>query len=423
VDNGAAIVNAVVMGITEAGRFESSLQYALKQEHISKEAFAFGMQRINEAAKFNLTVLTASEQSPEVQDEEQPFEVISLENVESQETKWLWKPFFPQGKLTAIEADPGTGKTYFCLSLAAIVSRGGKFYGEPEGTMHEPGNVIYQTAEDGIADTIKPRLESIEPKADFSRIFVINEEKQGLTLSDSRIERTLEIYRPKLFIIDPLQAYIGAHVDMFRPNEVRPIMANIGRLAEKYECTFLFIMHMNKNSQGGQAMYRALGTIDLPAVFRSMLYMGRNPQNKEQRILCHIKSSLAAPGKSLAFEIDPQHGGILFDGESDLDYETITAPQHTRNKPAVFLTDAMDKLGEEMQDGYITVRNAEDFAKQYDISQRTLYNAKKELGLISVSIGQPPKRSTFWVSPEIDVKQFKEAHKNTYEADTSPFAS
>ena len=51
----------------------------------------------------------------------------------------------------------------------------------------EPFNVIYQTAEDGLGDTVKPRL--IEAGADLDRVLVIDDSEVQLTLSDERIEK------------------------------------------------------------------------------------------------------------------------------------------------------------------------------------------------------------------------------------------
>ena len=338
-------------------------------------------------------------------------QLVPLSGVTAQSVDWLWKPYIPLGKITLIEADPGTGKTYLCLALASVVSNGGHFYMESDGITREPGKVIYQTAEDGIADTIVPRLQSFIPPPNLENIITIDDREKGLDFMDSRIESALQAVRPKLFVIDPLQAYLGAKVDMHRANQVRPVMAHIAQLAEKYGCAFVMIMHMNKNALGEQAMYRGLGSIDIPAVARSMMFLGRNPQNKEERVLCHIKSSLAAPGPSLTFNISPDFGGVVFTGTTDLDYSAITSPQKGRDKPAPTLTDAMDALSGLLgEDGFATVQQVETLQKASGISQRTMYSAKSELALHSVSIGKPPHRTTYWTDPDLDIAKFKFDH-------------
>ena len=92
----------------------------------------------------------------------------------------------------------------------------------------EPFNVIYQTAEDGKGDTIKPRL--IEAGADLSRVMVIDDTEEALTLSDDRIEKAVRQNHVRLVIIDPVQAFIGADVDMNRANEVRPVFRREDRM-------------------------------------------------------------------------------------------------------------------------------------------------------------------------------------------------
>jgi len=338
-------------------------------------------------------------------------EIINLSEITAQSVEWLWKPYIPLGKITLLEADPGTGKTYLCLALASVVSSGGRFYLESSDAIRQPAKVIYQTAEDGIADTIVPRLQGMISPPNLQNISTIDDRENGLTFLDERIEAALKITKPKLFVLDPLQAYLGAKVDMHRANEVRPVMAHIAGLAEKYNCAFVMIMHMNKNALGEQAMYRGLGSIDIPAVARSMLFLGRNPQNKEERVLCHIKSSLAAPGSSLTFNISPEFGGVVFTGTTDLDYKAITSPQPTRNKPAVTLTEAMDALGGLLgEDGFATVEQVETLKNAAGFSQGTLYKAKSELALRSVSIGKPPHRKTYWIDPDLDIVKFKFDH-------------
>lgn len=344
------------------------------------------------------------------QDLEKP-QILTLSNVTAQRVDWLWKPYIPLGKITLLEADPGTGKTYLCLALASVVSSGEHFYMEPKELTKQPAKVIYQTAEDGIADTIVPRLQGMIPSPNLQNISTIDDREKGLTFLDERIESALKITKPKLFVLDPLQAYLGAKVDMHRANEVRPVMAHIAGLAEKYNCAFVMIMHMNKNALGEQAMYRGLGSIDIPAVARSMLFLGRNPQNKEERVLCHIKSSLAAPGPSLTFNISPEFGGVVFTGTTNLDYKAITSPQPTRNKPAITLTEAINALGGLLgEDGFATIEQIETLKNAAGISKSTMYNAKSELALHSVSIGQPPHRKTYWVDPDLDIAKFKFDH-------------
>ena len=94
----------------------------------------------------------------------------------------------------------------------------------------EPFNIIYQTAEDGLGDTVKPRL--MEADADLERVLVIDDRDTPLTLADERIARAIRENNARLVIIDPMQAFLGADVDMNRANEVRPIFRSLGDIAQ-----------------------------------------------------------------------------------------------------------------------------------------------------------------------------------------------
>lgn len=334
-------------------------------------------------------------------------QIITLDDVEIKKSDWLWYPYIPLGKITLLSADPGTGKTFFCLYLAAKTSTGGVFFGDT--TERAPANVLYQTAEDGISDTIKPRLVPMNP--DFSRIGLIDEREQGLSLSDKRIENTIREFKPKLMIFDPLQAYLGADVDMHRANEVRPILAQISRLAEEYKCSVVLVMHMSKMSQS-KALYRGLGSIDIPAVARSMLIMGKHPENADRRILCHEKSSLAMHGESIEFSINPEHGGVVFHGFSPFSADDIlNVKKGERDKPCVTLNEAVAVLGELMGDDQAAkLDDIKELQKQYGFSQPTLYRAKDELGLKTTSIGFGENKTAWWLGPDVDVEQFRRIH-------------
>ena len=141
--------------------------------------------------------------------------MIRMSEVESQEVKWLWYPFIPYGKLTIIQGDPGDGKTTLVLNIAAKLSKGESL--DRDMNVREPVNVIYQTAEDGLADTVKPRLELAG--ADCEKILVIDESDKSLSMADERLEEALAKTGAKVLILDPIQAYLGGGMDINRANE------------------------------------------------------------------------------------------------------------------------------------------------------------------------------------------------------------
>ena len=112
--------------------------------------------------------------------------------VQSTDVRWLWYPFIAIGKITLLQGDPGDGKSSMMMNLIAELSTGGK---TPDGCkIGAPQKVIYQCSEDGVSDTIKPRLERCG--ADCGKIAFINEEVyNGLTLDDERIRQAIIEFR------------------------------------------------------------------------------------------------------------------------------------------------------------------------------------------------------------------------------------
>lgn len=192
--------------------------------------------------------------------------LIHMEDVVSKEVEWLWYPYIPYGKITIVEGDPREGKTTLVLKLAAALSRGLPLPCDDDRE-REPIHIIYQTAEDGIDDTIKPRLEKVG--ADCSMIRVIDETEKELSMTDDRLEQAIVETGARMVILDPIQAYIGAKVDMHRANEIRPVLKHLGMIAEKYNCAIVLIGHMNK-AAGSKSTYRGLGSIDIQATAKGV---------------------------------------------------------------------------------------------------------------------------------------------------------
>ena len=162
--------------------------------------------------------------------------LLKMSDIQVREVDWLWYPYIPFGKLTIIHGDPGEGKTTFALRLAAACSTGTPL---PNMDTIAPITVIYQSAEDGLDDTIKPRL--IEAGADQERIINICEEEKSLHMLDERIEKAIVQCGAKMLILDPMQGYLGERVDMNRANEVRTIMKSIGQVAQRTGCAVVLV--------------------------------------------------------------------------------------------------------------------------------------------------------------------------------------
>ena len=265
--------------------------------------------------------------------------IIVMDTIEREEIKWLWKPYIPYGKITIVQGDPGEGKTSLILKLASELSLG-RCFGEDE--LREPINIIYQTAEDGLADTVKPRLE--DSGADCKRIMVIDDSEDSLSMNDVRIEAAIRTTGAKLLILDPLQAYLGDKVDMNRANETRDITKRLGTIAEKTGCAVVLIGHMNKGS-GAKAAYRGIGSIDFLAIARCVLLVARVPENPNIRALAQIKNNLEKEGSTVAFEI--KDNVFNWVGEYDISIEELLSGFSQGNKSLKAESFLKDLLTEE----------------------------------------------------------------------------
>ncbi len=318
-------------------------------------------------------------------------QVIKMSEIQSQEVSWLWYPFIPYGKLTIIQGDPGDGKITFVLNIAAKLSRGEGL--DSEMKLSEPVNVIYQSAEDGLADTVKPRLELAG--ADCERILVIDEKEKSLSMVDERLEKAIVQTKARMLILDPIQAYLGGGMNMNRANEARDMTKKLGALAEKYQCAIVLIGHMNK-AAGNKAVYRGMGSIDFFAVARSVLLVGRVEGEPNIRAVVQIKNNLAAFGHPKAFALSEDSFQWLGDYEITAD-EVLGGIAPKANK----MEQAKHMLRElALTSNAVLSKEIFDMADEQGISKRTLENAKKELGIRAKKINN----SWYWeldkVKPE-----------------------
>ena len=305
---------------------------------------------------------------------ENQLNLIRMSDVELQPVDWLWYPFIPFGKITMIQGDPGEGKTTLALRLAAACSLGKPF---PGMESRAPMTVLYQTAEDGLGDTIKPRL--MDAGADEDKIFCIDESERSLSLLDERLESAIRQTGARLMILDPVQGYVGEKIDMNRANEIRSVMKKVSSVAEKTGCAIVLVGHLNKTG-GANSSYRGLGSIDFRAAARSVLLVGRLKKEPTVRVIVHDKSSLAPEGKSVAFSLGGENGFRWLDG-----YDGITAEELLCGFSPETKTAAAEEMIRSMLAGGDDVAADEIFrtAVNRGISRRTVNEAKKNIHGIS----------------------------------------
>lgn len=288
---------------------------------------------------------------------------------------WLWYPYIPYGKLTIIQGDPGQGKSTLALNLAAIVSTGSNI-----PLTHTPINkntVVYQNSEDGIEDTICPRLKSYG--ADLDKIAYIDETDIILAMDDERLDQVLEETGARLMILDPIQAYFKENTDMNRASGIRPIMNKLAKLALKHNCAIILIGHLSK-AKGMNELYRGLGSIDITASARSVLLVSTMKENPKERIMAHIKSNLAPLGNSVVFRINSKEP-IEWVRNSKL-----TAEQIVEAVPDVLhkIDRAKILIMEMLEDGEKPSAYIINECVKNGISERTIKTAKAKLNLYTI---------------------------------------
>ncbi len=237
--------------------------------------------------------------------------VGSLADVEPEQVRWLWPGRIPLGKLTMLDGDPGLGKSLVTLDLAARVSTGSPMPGETERMTLAA--VVILTAEDGLGDTVRPRLDALG--ANVSMIHAVVGVKvesggeQGVTfpVDLDALQATVLQLDAKLVIIDPFMAFIGDGVNTRIDHDVRRLLAPLARLAEATGAAVVVIRHLNKSSMGS-ALYRGGGSIAFIGAARAGLLIARDPEDEQRRVLATTKMNLAREPPSLGFTIENASG-------------------------------------------------------------------------------------------------------------------
>jgi hypothetical protein len=305
--------------------------------------------------------------------------------VEAKEVDWLWKPYLANGMLAMLSGDPGAGKTYIALAIAASITAGRV---PCTGEHREPADVLYLSEENSPEHVLRPRFDSLG--GDPSRFHILRgsvtgngkrTERGGVRLSDVQLlSDALQRTNARLVIVDPIQSYLGAEVDAHRSNETRPVMDGLSRLAEEFDCCILLVRHLSK-AQTGKAIHRGLGSIDLSGAVRTELLVGCSPDEPAQRALVQVKSNLGQFGPSLGYVIEAD-GTFRWTGESQLTASTILAPELNGEEPGA-RADAKEFLLSVLAQGPRPAKDVMAEAGQEGISERTLKRAKKELNVRS----------------------------------------
>lgn len=318
--------------------------------------------------------------------------VVRLDAVSIEEVEWLWHGRVPRGKVTLIVGDPGLGKSFLTLDIVARVSRGLAW---PDGGSAPLGDSVILSAEDGLADTIAPRLMVAE--ADRSRVHALT------AVHDERGERAFDLGRdveqlarvladlraagrlPMLVVIDPITAYLGRDVDSHVAAEVRGALAPLAAFAERERVAVVAVAHLNKAAS--RALYRVGGSVAFVAAARSVLAVApASPDPHEpRRALGSLKSNLGPPPATLAFEISA--GRVAFEAEPvEMDIAAALRGPNETHQPTPG-DEAADFLREVLADHPVPAAEILTLAEGAGVSERTLKRARERVGVRSFREG------------------------------------
>ncbi|WP_422930062.1 AAA family ATPase [Singulisphaera sp. PoT] len=222
--------------------------------------------------------------------------LVTMSNVEREETNWLWPDHIPLDTVSMLVGNPGDGKSSLALLLASIVSSGRSWPDNP-GDPTEAGEVLILQAEMGLATIVTKRLE--DEGADLDKVHVLTKVKEpdgtmqpfNLARDMPMLEKAIETYPGlRLVIIDPIGSYLGGS-DENKNAEIREIMDPMFALAEKHHLAVVLVAHMNKGTSTN-ILSRISGSIAFGAAARMIWYVSRHPKNRARRVMSFVKGNL-----------------------------------------------------------------------------------------------------------------------------------
>jgi hypothetical protein len=340
--------------------------------------------------------------------------VVNLADVPVEEVRWLWPERIPLGKVTILDGDPGLGKSSLTLDIAARLTRGQPMPGAAPESALPPSNVVLMTAEDGLGDTIRPRLEAAG--ACLERVTALEGfgMPDGLLLPISLpmdIDKIAEVVmkkEAKLVVIDPLMAYLHEVVQAHNDQSVRRALLPLTRLAETSGAAVLVVRHLNKQPSKN-VTYRGGGSIGIIGVARSGLIVCKDPDAPKQRLLGVSKCNLCAAPGPVRYEVvaADKTSRVNWLGETDIDIEKVLARQEKEESGTG--KEADEFLKARLAEGPVGAAQLFAEAQKQHISESSLRRAKKRLRIISQRAQDGQGRSWTWsLRPAPDSKPAEE---------------
>ena len=302
---------------------------------------------------------------------------VRLSEVEREEVSWHWKGRTAKGKITILMGDPGLGKSWLTCDMTARTTRGNAW---PDGGNAPCGDVIVLTAEDGLGDTVRPRVEDLG--GDLSRVHVLTaildhdgtEDTFSLDRDLAQLEVKIVETGAVLVTIDPFSAYLGK-TDSYKDSDIRRVLTPLAALAERTGVALVAVMHLTKDEKR-RAVTRGLGSMAFVAASRVTLAVGTDPDDEQngRRIVVPVKSNLSEPAPALAFRLTD--GRFCWDRQAPTDIDLDEVLGGVRPDDRTERADAKTFLLESLADGPVLSTKIQKDAQGNGIALRTLARAK-----------------------------------------------
>lgn len=336
-----------------------------------------------------------------------PVKLVPATEVVAKPINWLWKGYIPQGGITIIAGQPGTGKTTIAIDIAARVSRGGQM---PDGSMPATGTVLIWSGEDALAEVLRPRLEAAS--ADLTKIIFVGDSGKSRFNPASDMHLLLQSIpkesAPQLFIIDPLVAAVKG--DSHKNSETRSSLQPLVDFAEHTGCAVLGITHLSKGTLGMDPSERINGSIAFAALSRSVLITSSGPiteNGTRKSILVRSKSNYGLTGGGFSYEIldcnlqgerEIATSKTLWGEALKGDAKTLMSSLEGYGKPTApgALEEAKEFLLAELDGEPVSQQILQSTAKDHGVSLGTLRRAKSDLKVASKKIAG----CWYWSLPE-----------------------
>lgn len=329
-----------------------------------------------------------------------------LDTVEIRPVTWLWTGRIPRGKLAILEGDPGLGKSTLTIELAARVSRGHPL---PDEGPTAPADVVFLTFEDGLEDTIVPRLHAAG--ADLARCHALSgiscnggpERLLSIPQDIPAVRAKLDEVGAALLVIDPLSAALSAATDTYKDADTRQALAPLARMAEETGVAVLIVRHLNKGA-ASRAIAAGGGSIGFAAAARAVLAVHPDPGDPSARVLAVVKCNIAPIAPSLSFGlVDAGEGWahVEWRGRSEHSAEALNLARLGSPMAADAESEADTWLRGLLTDGARERQEVLRLAKDRGFPERTIERAARRLGVQRDTSGFGADRKSIWTLPGI----------------------